>query len=144
MERGKRSVALDLKEPGDLETARALIDAADVLLDPYRPGVAERLGLAPDTCLERNPRLIYARMTGWGQEGPLAGAAGHDLNYIALAGALHPMGSPDAPPPPPLNLVADFGGGGMLLAFGVASALYERERSGLGQVLDVATASRRC
>jgi alpha-methylacyl-CoA racemase len=138
MERGKRSVALDLKEPGDLETARALIDAADVLLDPYRPGVAERLGLAPDTCLERNPRLIYARMTGWGQEGPLAGAAGHDLNYIALAGALHPMGSPDAPPPPPLNLVADFGGGGMLLAFGVASALYERERSGLGQVLDVA------
>jgi alpha-methylacyl-CoA racemase len=138
LDRGKRSVALDLKDPEDLETARRLIDEADVLLDPYRPGVAERLGLAPDACLERNPRLVYVRMTGWGQRGPLAGASGHDLNYIALAGALHPMGPPDAPPPPPLNLVADFGGGGMLLAFGVACALYERERSGLGQVLDVA------
>jgi alpha-methylacyl-CoA racemase len=138
MERGKRSVALDLKDPGDLETARTLIDGADVLIDPYRPGVAERLGLAPDACLERNPRLIYVRMTGWGQDGPLARAAGHDLNYIALAGALHPMGEPGAPPPPPLNLVGDFGGGGMLLGFGVACALYERERSGLGQVVDVA------
>jgi alpha-methylacyl-CoA racemase len=114
------------------------VDEADVLIDPYRPGVAERLGLGPDDCLERNPRLIYVRMTGWGQEGPLAGASGHDLNYIALAGALHPIGPPGAPPPPPLNLVGDYGGGGMLLAFGVASALYERERSGLGQVVDVA------
>jgi alpha-methylacyl-CoA racemase len=138
MERGKRSVALDLKDPDCLDAARALIDEADVLIDPYRPGVTERLGLAPDTCLERNPRLIYVRITGWGQDGPLAGASGHDLNYIALAGALHPMGRPDAPPQPPLNLVGDYGGGGMLLAFGVACALYERERSGLGQVLDVA------
>jgi alpha-methylacyl-CoA racemase len=138
MERGKRSVALDLKDPSSLEAARVLIDRADVLVDPYRPGVTERLGLGPELCLERNPRLVYVRMTGWGQEGPLAGAAGHDLNYIALAGALHPMGTPDAPPSPPLNLVGDYGGGGMLLAFGVACALYERERSGLGQVLDVA------
>jgi alpha-methylacyl-CoA racemase len=138
MERGKRAVALDLKDPSCRESARALVDEADVLIDPYRPGVAERLGLGPDDCLERNPRLIYVRMTGWGQEGPLAGASGHDLNYIALAGALHPIGPPGAPPPPPLNLVGDYGGGGMLLAFGVASALYERERSGLGQVVDVA------
>jgi alpha-methylacyl-CoA racemase len=138
MERGKRSVVLDLKDPEGIESARALIDEADVLIDPYRPGVAERLGLAPDACLERNPRLVYVRMTGWGQEGPLAGASGHDLNYIALAGALHPMGRPGAPPTPPLNLIGDYGGGGMLLAFGVACALYERERSGLGQVIDVA------
>jgi alpha-methylacyl-CoA racemase len=138
MERGKRSVALDLKDPAELESARALIDGADVLIDPYRPGVAERLGVGPDECLERNPRLIYVRMTGWGQEGPLAGASGHDLNYIALAGALHPVGSLDAPPPPPLNLVGDYGGGGMVLAFGVACALYERERSRRGQVIDVA------
>jgi alpha-methylacyl-CoA racemase len=138
MERGKRSVALDLKDAGSLESARALIDQADVVIDPYRPGVTERLGLAPEACLERNPRLIYVRMTGWGQDGPLAGASGHDLNYIALAGALHPMGQADAPPPPPLNLVGDYGGGGMLLCFGVACALYERERSGLGQVIDVA------
>jgi alpha-methylacyl-CoA racemase len=138
MERGKRSVALDLKDPADRESARALIDGADVLIDPYRPGVAERLGLGPDDCLERNRRLIYVRMTGWGQEGPLAAASAHDLNYIALAGALHPIGTPDAPPPPPLNLVGDYGGGGMVLAFGVACALYERERSGRGQVIDVA------
>jgi alpha-methylacyl-CoA racemase len=137
-ERGKRSVALDLKDSRRLEAARALVDDADVFVDPYRPGVAERLGLGPDGCLERNPRLVYARMTGWGQQGPLAGASGHDLNYIALAGALHPIGDPGAPPPPPLNLLGDYGGGGMLLAFGVACALYERERSGLGQVIDVA------
>jgi alpha-methylacyl-CoA racemase len=136
--RGKRSIALDLKRGADLDVARDLIDAADVLLDPYRPGVAERLGVGPDDCLERNPRLIYARMTGWGQDGPLAQAPGHDLNYIALAGALHPMGDPTAPPPVPLNLIGDFGGGGMLLAFGVVAALYEREHSGRGQVLDVA------
>jgi alpha-methylacyl-CoA racemase len=136
--RGKRSVALDLKDPAGVETARRLIDDADVLVDPYRPGVAERLGLGPEECLGRNPRLVYARMTGWGQDGPLAGASGHDLNYIALAGALHPMGAPDAPPRPPLNLVGDFGGGGMLLAFGVSAALFERERSGHGQVVDVA------
>ena len=138
MERGKRSIVLDLKDPACVESARALIDGADVLIDPFRPGVAERLGLGPDVCLERNPRLIYARMTGWGQEGPIAGASGHDLNYIALAGALHPIGRPGEPPPPPLNLVGDYGGGGMVLAFGIASALYERERSGRGQVIDVA------
>jgi alpha-methylacyl-CoA racemase len=136
--RGKRSVALDLKDADDLQLALRILDAADVLVDPYRPGVTERLGIGPEQCLARNPRLIYARMTGWGQDGPLASAAGHDLNYIALAGALHPIGSPDAPPPPPLNLVGDYGGGGMLLAFGVAAALFERERSGRGQVIDVA------
>jgi alpha-methylacyl-CoA racemase len=136
--RGKRSVALDLKQDADLDVARALVDAADVVLDPYRPGVAERLGLGPDECLERNPRLIYARMTGWGQDGPYSQAVGHDLNYIALAGALHSMGKPGTPPPVPLNLVGDFGGGGLFLAFGVVAALYERDRSGLGQVLDVA------
>ena len=136
--RGKRSILLDLKLTGDLEVARQLIDRADVLIDPFRPGVAERLGLGPDACLERNPRLVYARMTGWGQDGPLSHASGHDLNYIALAGALHPMGDPDRPPSPPLNLVGDYGGGGMLLGFGVACALFERERSGRGQVIDVA------
>jgi alpha-methylacyl-CoA racemase len=136
--RGKRSIALDLKSEGDHAVARKLIESADVLLDPFRPGVMERLGLGPDECLASCPRLIYARMTGWGQEGPLAHAAGHDINYIALAGALHPMGSPTAPPPVPLNLVGDFGGGGMLLALGVVSALFERDRSGEGQVLDVA------
>jgi alpha-methylacyl-CoA racemase len=131
-------VTLDLKDPDDLDVASRLIDRADVLIDPYRPGVAERLGLGPDDCLARNPRLINARMTGWGQSGPLASASGHDLNYIALAGALYPMGDPQAPPPPPLNLVGDYGGGGMLLGFGIACALFERERSGLGQVVDVA------
>jgi alpha-methylacyl-CoA racemase len=138
MGRGKRSIALDLKAPEQLDVARRLIDDADVLVDPYRPGVAERIGLGPEQCLERNPRLIYARMTGWGQDGPLASASGHDLNYIALAGALHPMGAADEPPFPPLNLVGDFGGGGMLLGFGIACALYERTRSGHGQVIDVA------
>jgi len=138
MDRGKRSIALDLKDPDGLEVARELIAVADVLVDPYRPGVAERLGLGPDACLADNPRLIYARMTGWGQDGPLAAASGHDINYIALAGALHPLGDQDVPPAPPLNLVGDFGGGGMLLGLGVAAALFERERSGQGQVVDVA------
>ncbi|NLT06465.1 MAG: CoA transferase [Solirubrobacterales bacterium] len=136
--RGRRSIALDLKQPDGLAVARELAAGADVLLDPYRPGVAERLGLGPDDLLALNPRLVFARMTGWGQDGPLAQAAGHDINYVALAGALAPIGPADAPPPPPLNLVGDFGGGGMLLAFGVAAALVERERSGEGQVIDVA------
>jgi alpha-methylacyl-CoA racemase len=136
--RGRRSIALDLRDEADREVARALVDRADALIDPFRPGVAERLGLAPDECLARNPRLVFARMTGWGQDGPLALAAGHDLNYAALAGALAPMGREDEPPPVPLNLVADFGGGGMLLGFGIAAALYEREQSGIGQVIDVA------
>jgi alpha-methylacyl-CoA racemase len=136
--RGRRSIALDLKGAEGAELALELLARSDVLIDPYRPGVTERLGLGPDVALDRNPRLIYARMTGWGQAGPLAGAAGHDINYIALAGALHAVGDAGAPPPPPLNLIGDFGGGGMLLAFAVAAALVERARSGRGQVIDVA------
>jgi alpha-methylacyl-CoA racemase len=136
--RGRRSLAVDLKAPEGVEIVWRLVERADVLIDPYRPGVTERLGLGPDVALERNPRLLYARMTGWGQDGPLASAAGHDLNYIALAGALHLIGEPDRPPPVPLNLIGDYGGGGMLLAFGVVAALFERQRSGLGQVIDMA------
>ncbi|MBA3842289.1 MAG: CoA transferase [Actinobacteria bacterium] len=136
--RGRRSVALDLKREEGREVLRNLVDRADVLLDPFRPGVLQRLGIPPEETTKRNPRLIVAHMTGWGQDGPLAAAAGHDLNYIALAGALEPMGVPGEPPQVPLNLVADFGGGGMLLAVGVLAALIERERSGRGQILDVA------
>ena len=136
--RGRRSIALDLKSLDGLEVMLDLIGDSDVLVDPYRPGVTERLGIGPDVALERNPGLIYARMTGWGQSGPLAQTAGHDINYIALAGALNPIGHPNVPPPVPLNLIGDFGGGGMLLAFGVAAALVERGRSGRGQVVDVA------
>ena len=136
--RGKRSVALDLKQSEGIAAARALIDSADVLVDPYRPGVAERLGLAPESCLDRNPKLIFARMTGWGQTGPLAQTVGHDINYIALTGALQPLGEPGRPPAIPLNFLGDYGGGGLLLAFGVAAALLERERSGRGQIIDVA------
>jgi alpha-methylacyl-CoA racemase len=115
-----------------------LIAAADVLIDPFRPGTTERLGLGPDEMLERNPRLIYGRITGWGQTGPWAGAAGHDLNYISLAGPLSAIGRKGSPPPPPLNLIGDFGGGGMLLALGIAAALVERATSGRGQVVDAA------
>jgi alpha-methylacyl-CoA racemase len=136
--RGRRSIALDLKRAAGRELALDLIAASDVLLDPYRPGVAERLGIGPDVALERNPGLVYARMTGWGQTGPLAHAAGHDINYIALAGALHQIGDAGSPPPVPLNLIGDFGGGGMLLAFAITAALLERHRSGRGQVIDVA------
>jgi alpha-methylacyl-CoA racemase len=114
------------------------VESADALFEAFRPGVAERLGFGPDACLERNPRLVYGRMTGWGQEGPLAHAAGHDLNYIALSGALHGIGVKGGKPVPPLNLVGDFGGGGLLLAFGMVCALLERERSGQGQVVDAA------
>jgi alpha-methylacyl-CoA racemase len=136
--RGRRSVAVDLKHPQGPRVVLRLADAADVMLEGFRPGVAERLGIGPDVCLARNPRLVYGRMTGWGQEGPLRASAGHDINYLALAGALHPLGRRGEPPHPPLNLLGDYGGGGMLLAFGVACALLEAGRSGRGQVVDAA------
>jgi alpha-methylacyl-CoA racemase len=138
MLRGRRSLAADLKDPAGRETVLALIERADVLLEGFRPGVTERLGIGPDECLARNPRLVYGRMTGWGQAGPLAPRAGHDINYIGLTGALHAIGRPDERPVPPINLVGDFGGGSMLLVIGVLSALWERERSGSGQVVDAA------
>ena len=136
--RGRRSAAVDLKNPEGIALVLELVDGADALLEGFRPGVMERLGLGPDVCLERNPRLVYGRMTGWGQEGPLAQAAGHDINYIALAGALEPIGRKGQGPVPPLNLIGDFGGGGMLLAYGVVCALVERSHSGTGQVVDAA------
>jgi len=136
--RGRRSVALDLKADAGRDVVLRLVERADVVLEGFRPGVMERLGLGPGTCLDRNPRLVYGRMTGWGQEGPLAHAAGHDINYIALAGALDNFRRAGERPVPPVNLVADMGGGGMLLAFGVACALAETARSGLGQVVDAA------
>ncbi len=136
--RGRRSIRLDLKEPEGVAVLLRLADRADVFVEAFRPGVAERLGFGPEACLERNPRLVYARMTGWGQDGPLAPAAGHDIDYIAVAGTLDPIGRAGERPVPPLNLVGDFGGGGMLLAVGVLAALLERERSGRGQVVDAA------
>ena len=136
--RSRRSVALDLKQPDGVAALLRLVEGADALFEGFRPGVAERLGFGPETCLERNPRLVYGRMTGWGQDGPLAPRAGHDLNYIALSGALHSIGVQGGKPVPPLNLVGDFGGGGLLLAFGMVCALLERERSGRGQVVDAA------
>jgi alpha-methylacyl-CoA racemase len=138
LSRGRRSIAVDLKSDAGRDVVLRLIAESDVLIDPYRPGVTERLGIGPDVCTDANPGLIYARMTGWGQSGPLSAAAGHDINYIALAGALQPMGVADAVPPVPLNLIGDFGGGGMLLAFGIAAALVDRARTGLGDVIDVA------
>jgi alpha-methylacyl-CoA racemase len=130
LNRGRRRVALDLKDPASVRTALALIEKADALIEGFRPGVMERFGLGPEVCLARNPRLVYGRMTGWGQIGPLAAAAGHDINYIALSGALHAIGSKGGPPIPPLNLLGDFGGGGMLLAYGLVCALLEAQRSG--------------
>ncbi|HSV83285.1 MAG TPA: CaiB/BaiF CoA-transferase family protein [Ramlibacter sp.] len=138
--RGQRSVALDLKLPDARAVALQLIEQADVLIEGMRPGAIERLGLGPEPCLERNPRLIYARVTGWGQTGPLAQRAGHDINYIALSGALHAMGAADEPPPVPLNLLGDYAGGGAFVAMGVMAALFERERTGRGQVIDGAIA----
>jgi alpha-methylacyl-CoA racemase len=136
--RNRRSIALDLKQPDGVETALRLIATAHVLIEGYRPGVTERLGLGPDACLKRNPRLVYGRMTGWGQDGPLAPVAGHDINYIALSGTLHLIGPPGGKPTPPLNLIGDFGGGGMLLLSGVLAALLEASNSGRGQVVDAA------
>src|SRR5216683_2640127 len=137
LNRGRRSVALDLKRPEAADAVLRMVGKADALIEGFRPGVMERLGLGPDVCLGRNPKLVYGRMTGWGQEGPLAKAAGHDINYIALTGALHAIGVKDKPTPP-LNLVGDFGGGGMLLAFGMVCGLLEAQRSGKGQVIDAA------
>jgi alpha-methylacyl-CoA racemase len=138
LQRGRRNLALDLKQPDAVETLLSLVEKADALIEGFRPGVMERLGLGPDVCSARNPRLVFGRMTGWGQEGPYASAAGHDINYISLAGALAHFGRHGEPPTPPLNMVGDFGGGGMLLAYGVVCALLEAQRSGQGQVVDAA------
>jgi alpha-methylacyl-CoA racemase len=136
--RGRRSIGVDLKKPEGVETVLRLVERADALIEGYRPGVTERLGLGPDVCLARNPKLVYGRMTGWGQDGPMAQASGHDINYIALAGALAHFGRAGAKPTPPINLVGDFGGGGMFMAFGIVCGILEAQRSGTGQVLDVA------
>nr|MDQ2735273.1 CoA transferase [Pseudomonadota bacterium] len=138
MLRGRRSVTLDLKSAQGAEAALRLAEKADAIVEGFRPGVMERLGLGPEVVLARNPRLVYGRMTGWGQDGPLAARAGHDINYIALSGALHAIGRAGEPPVPPLNLVGDFGGGGMLLAFGIACGVIEARASGRGQVVDAA------
>ena len=138
LKRGRRSVALDLKRPEAVAAVLRLVAQADALIEGFRPGVMERLALGPDICLQRNPRLVYGRMTGWGQEGPLAQAAGHDINYIALAGVLHAIGRKGEAPVPPLNLVGDFGGGALYLALGVVAALLETQKSGRGQVVDAA------
>jgi alpha-methylacyl-CoA racemase len=134
--RGRPAVGVDLKSDQGVELVLRLLEQSDVLLEGFRPGVLERLGLGPDVCLARNPRLIVGRITGYGREGPLAQEAGHDINYLSIAGVLDPIGRPGEPPVPPLNLVGDFGGGAMPLAMGVLAALFERERSGQGQVVD--------
>jgi alpha-methylacyl-CoA racemase len=136
--RGRRSIGLNLKDQAGVDLLLRLAESADVLVEGFRPGVTERLGFGPEVCARRNPALVYARMTGWGQDGPLAPSAGHDIDYIAISGALHPIGRAGERPVPPLNLVGDFGGGGMLLAVGVLAALVERQKSGLGQVVDAA------
>jgi alpha-methylacyl-CoA racemase len=138
LNRGRRSIGVDLKHPDGVETLLRMVEQADALIEGFRPGVAERLGIGPDACRARNPKLVYGRMTGWGQEGPYAQAAGHDINYIALAGALAHFGRAGGKPTPPMNIVGDFGGGGMLLAFGVVCAVLEARSSGEGQVVDAA------
>ena len=138
LNRNRRSIALDLKHPEAAATVLRLCEGADALFEGFRPGVTERLGIGPQQCLAKNPRLVYGRMTGWGQDGPMAQAAGHDINYIGLSGALHAIGPKGGKPVPPLNLVGDFGGGGMLLAFGIVCALLEAQKSGKGQVVDAA------
>ena len=136
--RGRRSIGVDLKSPGGVETVLHLVDGADMVFEGFRPGVAERLGVGPDDCLARNPAIVYGRMTGWGQDGPYSSMAGHDINYIALAGVLAHFGRNDSGPVPPMNLVGDFGGGGMYLAYGMVCALFEARASGKGQVVDAA------
>jgi alpha-methylacyl-CoA racemase len=138
LNRGRRSIALDLKHADGVEVVLRLVSGADALIEGFRPGVAERLGVGPEDCARRNPRLVYGRMTGWGQEGPLAHLAGHDITYAAVAGALAHIGRAGQPPTPPLNLVADFGGGGMVLALGVVAAVLAAQRTGIGQVVDAA------
>ena len=136
LRRNRPSVSIDLKNPGGIETVLRLLEQADAMIDPFRPGVTEKLGLGPEDCFVRNKMLVYARMTGWGQSGPLSRAAGHDINYLALTGILHAIG-PKEKPMPPLNVVADMGGGGMFLAFGILAAVYEAQHSHQGQVVDV-------
>ena len=136
--RNRRSVPVDLKDPAAIEFVLGLVATSDVLIEGFRPGVTERLGLGPDACLQRNPKLVYGRMTGWGQEGPMANAVGHDINYIALTGALHAIGRAGQPPAVPLNLVGDFGGGSLYLVMGILAALHEARSSGKGQVVDAA------
>ncbi len=138
LNRGRRSVAVNLKTPEGAEVVRKLTDKADGFLEGFRPGVAERLGIGPEDCMSRNPRLVYGRMTGWGQDGPMASVAGHDIDYIALSGVLHAIGPKDGKPVPPLNLIGDFGGGGMFLAFGLVCGILEAQKSGQGQVVDAA------
>ncbi len=138
LDRSRRSIAVDLKQPAGIDLVLKLVAQADALIEGFRPGVMERLGLGPEVCQARNPKLVYGRVTGWGQHGTLAQAAGHDINYISLTGAAYAIGNADRPPPPPLNLVGDFGGGGMLLAVGVLAALLEAQKSGKGQVVDAA------
>jgi alpha-methylacyl-CoA racemase len=138
LNRGRRSIGIDLKHPDGVETLLRMVEQADALIEGFRPGVAERLGIGPEACRARNPRLVYGRMTGWGQEGPYSQAAGHDINYISLAGALAHFGRAGSKPTPPMNIVGDFGGGGMLLAFGLVCAVLEARSSGEGQVVDAA------
>src|SRR5436190_4994887 len=138
LERGKRSAAIDLRRPEGVGLALDLIAASDVVIEVFRPCVAERLGVCPAPCLARNPRLVYGRLTVWGQEGPPATTAGHDITYLAVSGALEPLGRADGPPTPPINVLADFAGGGMYLALGIAAALVEVGQSGRGQVIDAA------
>ena len=138
LNRGRRSIGVDLKHPDGAETVLKLVERADALVEGFRPGVAERLGIGPDVCLARNPRLVYGRMTGWGQDGPYASTSGHDINYIALSGTLSAFGRKGDAPVPPLNLVGDFGGGGMLMAYGIVCVLLETQRSGKGQIIDAA------
>ena len=141
IERGRRNIILDLKQQEAKDIVKKLVASADILIEGFRPGVMERLGLGPDDCFSINPKLVYGRMTGWGQEGPLAKTAGHDINYIAVTGALHAMGQADSPPTPPLHLAGDMGGGAMMLAYGLVCALFESQRSQQGQVVDAAITS---
>ena len=142
LDRSRRSIAVDLKQKEGVDLILSMVEQSDALIEGFRAGVTERMGLGPDDCAARNPRLVYGRVTGWGQEGPLAKVAGHDLNYISLIGAAHAIGRSDSPPPPPMNLIGDFGGGGVFLALGVVSALLEAQKSGRGQVVDAAMVDR--